>query len=306
MIFLLSPGFILYPKVEPEQTMQKQPSTKEAHFTSFGLTSRYARPRVMANFHWHNEVELNLVEAGAMTYLFGGFVVTIPPNCLAVFWGVTPHRLVAVAEETRFHVMTLPLVWFLQWRLPSVLANPVLQGELVVGGEADPPERDGPLIHRWHQNVRSEEAERHKIVLLEMEARLRRMALTRRFADERGAAPAPPTTLPEMGKVEQITRFVAEHYDEPLDVSQIARAVGLHPNYAMSLFRKLSGMSLLDYVTRHRVSHAQRLLATTDDKVVDIAFASGFGSVSRFYVVFQRACGLSPNAYRASLRFSGS
>ena len=51
---------------------------------------------------------------------------------------------------------------------------------------------------------------------------------------------------------------------------------------------------------RSRVSHAQRLLATTDMKIVDVAFDSGFTSISRFNDAFRRACGCSPREYRQS------
>jgi len=87
-----------------------------------------------------------------------------------------------------------------------------------------------------------------------------------------------------------------------LTIETIGREVGLHPNYAMSLFRKAFGTTLIDYLTQHRVSHAQRLLATTDQKIVDVALNSGFGSISRFNDAFRRACSCSPRDYRSQHR----
>jgi len=72
----------------------------------------------------------------------------------------------------------------------------------------------------------------------------------------------------------------------------------LHPNYAMSLFKKAFGTTLIEYLTHHRVSHAQRLLATTDEKIVEVAFNSGFNSISRFNEAFRRACNCAPREYR--------
>jgi AraC-like DNA-binding protein len=57
---------------------------------------------------------------------------------------------------------------------------------------------------------------------------------------------------------------------------------------------------LISYVTQHRISHAQRLLATTAQTVTEIAFESGFLSISRFNDAFRRACGCSPREYRKS------
>ena len=103
-------------------------------------------------------------------------------------------------------------------------------------------------------------------------------------------------------KVEEMAQFIAVNHGRHLRVAEIAEAVNLHPNYAMSLFRKTFGISLVDYTTQHRISHAQRLLVTTDAKILDIALESGFGSLSRFYASFSAACGQSPKEYRESLK----
>ncbi|MER3484247.1 MAG: hypothetical protein C4332_14975 [Meiothermus sp.] len=53
-------------------------------------------------------------------------------------------------------------------------------------------------------------------------------------------------------------------------------------------------MMVLEYLTQHRLAHAQRLLATTDQPVLEIAFEAGFGSSSRFYAVFEEKVGSHP------------
>jgi AraC-like DNA-binding protein len=42
---------------------------------------------------------------------------------------------------------------------------------------------------------------------------------------------------------------------------------------------------LVEYTNQHRVSHARRLLVTTNEKILTIALESGFRSLSRFNVV---------------------
>jgi len=76
----------------------------------------------------------------------------------------------------------------------------------------------------------------------------------------------------------------------------------LHPNYAMGLFKRGVGTTLVDYITKHRVSHAQRLLATTDIKIVEVALSSGFASMSRFNAAFRKECGCPPREYRRQHR----
>jgi AraC-like DNA-binding protein len=101
-----------------------------------------------------------------------------------------------------------------------------------------------------------------------------------------------------LNKVEQMACFIAQNYTEKLTVQQIGEFVKLHPNYAMNLFQKTFGTTLIAYLTQHRVSHAQRLLSTTEETVTEIAFQSGFLSISRFNDAFRRACGCSPREYR--------
>ena len=134
-----------------------------------------------------------------------------------------------------------------------------------------------------------------------MEARLNRLALTLpRFESQSAKSRRKHPTLGQsaLNKVERMACMIAQHYTDRLTAENISREVGLHPNYAMSLFKKSFGTTLIAYLTRHRVSHAQRLLATTEDKIVDVALSSGFMSISRFNEAFRRACGCSPREYR--------
>lgn len=276
---------------------------------SLGLRCWRGSPNRMGGSHWHNDVELNLVQTGSIQYLFGGAQVSVPAGSLAVFWGAIPHQLSGFEVDTTMSWLTLPLPLFLQWQLPEALVRPVLHGSVVVTQDAARFAADVKQFEEWARDLvykSDEAAERSRIALLEIEARLRRLALIASQADENKdeTLTSPVRVLAgrtELSRVEQMTGFIAEHYQEPLEIVDIARAAGLHPNYAMTLFRRQFGLSLSTYLTQYRISHAQRLLATTNDSVLQIALASGFGSASRFYAVFKRVCGQSPGEYRASL-----
>jgi len=101
-------------------------------------------------------------------------------------------------------------------------------------------------------------------------------------------------------RVERMEHFLAEHYADDIDVPQIARAAGVHPQYASVLFRQLRGRPLVEALARRRVAQAQLLLRSTDATVLEVALSSGFQSLSRFYAAFRRFVGQSPAAFRAS------
>lgn len=189
----------------------------------------------------------------------------------------------------------VPPAWFLQCKLPESLVQALLRGEVISEPLAEHADADFELLARWERDFRLQGDKLRKAVLLELEARLIRLALSSTLSSQSQQRATGEVSL---SKVEQMACFIAQHYTEPLTVETISTVVALHPNYAMSLFRKTFGTTLTRYVTQHRVQHAQRLLATTDTKIVDIAFASGFASASRFNAAFQAECGCSPREYR--------
>ena len=260
----------------------------------FGLAVWAGNVREMRGAHRHVELELNLITRGSVTYLFGGRRVKLEAGRLLVFWGALPHALTEHEPGTRCVWLTLPLPLFLRFGLPETFSGSLLHGEALL--EPCPGETDDlNLFGRWLKDGPG--GEEGRILELELEARLRRLALSsgRRTASE---TPHETRTAPAAA----LAAFVSEYYPEPLTLADVARAGGLSPTYAAGLFRRTFGMTVLEYLTQHRLAHAQRLLATTDRGVLEVALEAGFGSSSRFYAVFTRACGETPGAYRKRVR----
>ena len=252
----------------------------------------------------HNEIEVNILTKGWVTYLLGGRKVQITAGHLGVFWAAIPHQILDFSPGMSYFVATIPFAWFLQCRLPDRFVQPLLRGEVMSEKLSESRIRhDQELFSQWETDLLKPNDDVHRVVMLEMEARLRRMIATLPLTPVKEVA-SKTRTRPsglhggELKKVEQMACLIAQRYTEQLTVTEIGKQVGLHPNYAMGLFKKAFGTTLIDYLTHHRVSHAQRLLATTDEKIVEVAFSSGFNSISRFNEAFRRACGCTPRSYR--------
>jgi AraC-like DNA-binding protein len=277
---------------------------------TIGFGAWRAVPGVMPLAHTHTDIELNFLLGGGARYFLAGRFHELAPGRLAVFWAGMPHRLVRVLPATEYLCVTLPLAWFLPWQLADGFARQLMEGALLREPGGDVGTDDERLLRRWADDLGRPGAqgpraaaspEARKIVLLEVEARLRRLALALSASPAGGGIPAsatPSDRSAEGGQVEQIARFLSRHYRDPLSLEQIGRAVELHPNYAMRVFKQGCGMSIWEYLLRLRVSHAQRLLLTTDWTVLRVAVESGFGSPGRFHETFRRVCGQSPRQYR--------
>jgi AraC-like DNA-binding protein len=269
-------------------------------FAPYGLTCVHWRPSPMRRPDHHNEIELNFIESGTVTYLLGGTKTVLSAGRLSAFWAAIPHQIIDFGPKTAYFVATIPLPWFLQWRLPDHFAQALLQGRVLTEPADDRAGADSQRFARWEEDLEPAKPELEKVVLLEMQARLIRLACrlpATRHSPRKSERNAPLTGF-GLNRVEQMACYIAQHYTEGLTVQEIARCVKLHPNYAMNLFQKTFGTTLINYLTQHRVSHAQRLLATTDLTIAEIAFDSGFNSLSRFNEAFRRACGCSPRDYR--------
>jgi hypothetical protein len=57
----------------------------------------------------HNEIEINLLADGGLTYLFGGRKIQIPAGRLSTFWAAMPHQIIAFDSTAEYFVATLPL-----------------------------------------------------------------------------------------------------------------------------------------------------------------------------------------------------
>lgn len=259
---------------------------------------------VMPAPHRHTQFEVNHVLDGRMVYSFEGCRLAVEAGSTALFSGMVPHQVVDRAPGTRFICVYVPGGLLMDLRIGEVLRQALFNGSFVEAAKR--LDTDPSSFRRWHGDLTGGDAQLGGIARDEFGARLRRLdhdgwtdlcgpSGASRAAPGRGARCRPD-------RVEAMTRFIAEHWAEPLRVADVARAAGLHPNYAMALFRSAVGSTISDYLDRNRLDAARTLLASSDRDIAAVAFASGFGSLSGFYDRFRARYGTSPAAYRRGLR----
>ena len=83
---------------------------------------------------------------------------------------------------------------------------------------------------------------------------------------------------------------------------EIAKASGQSPRALARRFSGEMGMTWRETLRRIRIMRAVELLAGGETPVTDIAFATGYGSISAFNAAFRDLIGSSPTKYRASFK----
>ncbi|MBA2481475.1 MAG: AraC family ligand binding domain-containing protein, partial [Planctomycetes bacterium] len=156
----------------------RRPHVIDVDVATCGLACWSGTAEAMARPHRHNEIELNLIERGTMTYLLGGERIELTAGGLGLFWGAMPHQLVGSSRDVWCHWVTVPLAWFLQWRLPGRLTTAVMHGRMVLDADRSRQRHQLDLAQFacWATEHRGTSAESRSILLLEAHARLRRIA----------------------------------------------------------------------------------------------------------------------------------
>jgi LacI family transcriptional regulator len=96
--------------------------------------------------------------------------------------------------------------------------------------------------------------------------------------------------------------MIRRHADRPLSVTEILRAIPVGQRKLERGFRQHIGRTMLQEIRRAHVREAERLLASTDLPVEQIASRSGFSSSSKLAIAFREETGLTCSAYRMQFR----
>lgn len=111
-----------------------------------------------------------------------------------------------------------------------------------------------------------------------------------------------PSNGDELPCVARAKAFVASHLAERPKTHDAAVAGRVTLQYFCRAFKAATGMTFSEYVDRCRVDLAQRLLQNPARRITEAAFTAGFQSIASFDHTFKRYTGLTPTAWRASLR----
>lgn len=268
---------------------------KRPDYSPYGFTCELWEPTRMARFDHHNEVEINFTAGNALKYFFHDRIVDISRGTVCIFWGLLAHRVIDFADETPYYVITVPVASFLRWNLSDEFTRRLFSGEIIIDSECDANAMSA-LFGQWLRDMQSPRF--HECMRLELQSMVKRMDIKLGSRDKLATA---SRALP-MSKIQEMILFISHNCHTPISTSDIAEAVGLNADYAGALFRKTTGQTVSDYLAKERVARAQRAMLFSDDKITQIAYMSGFNSISNFNLTFKRISGCTPREYRNANR----
>jgi len=98
--------------------------------------------------------------------------------------------------------------------------------------------------------------------------------------------------------VERAMKYIADHSREDLRATEVAAWLNITPSHFSLIFNQSTNKNFKEYMNEVRIEQAKTLLASTHDKVFEIADQVGYKEYKYFVSVFKTVTGMTPKEYR--------
>jgi len=244
--------------------------------------------------HCHNHYELTYVLEGDVDYLIEGKKYSIAPGSILL---ITPQVFHSVKVNsgrpyrryaTHFDPQILPIERrkFLLTPFTSIMQNPLskIYFENVEQYHIPIYYKD---LQALNENPHLKKNVRDQMIAISFEALLSRVLYM--YTAENTS-----TVNTHSDIISQIISYLNEHLTDNVTLDQIAKEFFISKHHLCRLFRNATGTTVIDYLTRKRISVAEHLL-NNGHSAQNAALECGFDDYSAFYRAYVRVLGHSPS-----------
>lgn len=256
--------------------------------------------------HYHDCLELNLVERGEGSYIINGKKYPIKQGDIFVINNKELHM--AIPDEAVEHGLELVVLVFdidLLWRNKGIgqFLTPFLSRKEQFSHRIVADAHYNNRMTEIFANIEREYENREKGWELAAESLLAYLlTLIYRCYDEKQELEAEGKDFQKMyTRISAVFDYIGGHFKEQIKLEELAQLVSLSPHYLCKCFKKVTGRTIFEYIEQMRIQHSCYLLRTSKASVVEIAMESGFNTVSYYNRVFKKYNGQTPNQYRKIL-----
>lgn len=104
--------------------------------------------------------------------------------------------------------------------------------------------------------------------------------------------------LPDKEWVAVMTEYIDHNYMAPLTLETLAEVCHGSPYHLHRTFKKVTGITPVDYIQQKRIAKASEYLLTTEQAVAEIALRVGLPNTSYFITLYKKKTGYTPTQFR--------
>ena len=281
-------------------------SESEKNFPDFKIyvTSTEPEKRRQRLEHHHTECEISMIVSGECYWNIGdkiyhgneGDIFLISSNenhYLPEILGDDPLLLLNILFETRF-------IWSpgedrFNLRYLSIFLDHDDSFSNVIPKDHPVAKTIYTLMDEIYNECLSQEAEYQLVVKAKL---MLILAALGRYYGIASLPSVPVKYRQHLKQLDQALTFINKNLTGTLSLEQIAKEACMSKSYFSTMFRKMNGISVWDYITRKRVGLSMQYLKDSDLSVLAVAEKCGFSSISNFNRSFREITGTSPSTYR--------
>lgn len=270
--------------------------------SSFHIQKYHAEHDCIMNYwHHHPEYELVYVHKGKGELCIGNYLSHYQDGTLLFIGPDIPHQpFLNDSEKDNYEILIQLNEDFLG---PEFLENP----EMLQLKQLFKRARQGILFHGVTKEVAGRQlAEllhappfKRLILLLDF---LHHLAESQEYQIINSHAATLAIKSGDFNRMKAVYQLVAEQYMEDITLKEVANLASLTIPSFCRLFKKLTSKTFTRFLNEYRISKALQKLNTEDCTIGDVAFSSGFKSVSYFNRQFKEITGHKPSYYKKAYR----
>lgn len=253
----------------------------------------------ISSLHYHNEVELLASRGGTISAVVNNVKYTIGDGEVLFLNSRVPHETFCEDEGAQS--------MFLQFRIENFLPSPSEDLTKYLTYLRRNTTKTvhlikNPVIFNAMCTIQNERRERlpgyANLIYANVHTVCGMLAREKIFSDDGKA------DLESLQKLLPALALVDKNYSSELSLDDVSAAAGLNKYYFCRLFKKACGIGFSEYLNLVRVFKAEKMLKKTNKTVLEIAFDTGFSSVSYFNSIFKKYKGCTPTSCRNAVKFN--
>lgn len=251
--------------------------------------------------HWHPDVEIlvSLCEGNEVTVNFNKY--RLQKNDVVIVYSGDLHSVHYVTKESfliiQFPIGLLALMGELNGLLPRLTRYNYIRNDPDDARCAQILEH-AHRIEAYHYSGEPFREVHCYVCLLELFTCIGGLCVEE---NAQNYANSTRTEQANMRLMAEACLYISENCTKPLLLGETASKVGISKSHFAHLFKEYTNMTFIDFLTVERIKMAESLFPNPKLHIIDIAFESGFTSISSFNRAFRKVKGCTPTEFRTTM-----
>jgi AraC-like DNA-binding protein/mannose-6-phosphate isomerase-like protein (cupin superfamily) len=250
-------------------------------------------------WHYHKEVEFLAIMEGHLAIQSKYNFNMLGPGDVFIMGASQPHRSCKpLNEKLQYIVFQVDLVkHFDPSILPylycfSELTHPLEQLNYIFKDREQTKQEAHDLI----RNIFTEVQKQQKGYEIAINYSIKKLMLLLVRSDSQNLLNY--TDNNELNRLKPVLDYVDSHLADKISVEDACSLVNLSYHYFIKYFKKMMGVSFIDYINLKRIKKAELLLLTSEMSIMEVSYEVGIFNMAQFYKLFKRHNQCSPKAFK--------